>query len=118
YTTTLNKADISAVIKDKTAILVDDVLYTGRTVRAAMSIGIALKSQYNFQVEEIRIDIWLCICSRCLCYRYSLGRSCDFWKFPCTQKNIQERMYSCLVALMAIIAPFVFLASPFKQRKG
>jgi len=33
---TLNKADISAVIKDKTAILVDDVLYTGRTVRAAM----------------------------------------------------------------------------------
>lgn len=33
---TINEANISAVIKNKTAILVDDVLYTGRTVRAAM----------------------------------------------------------------------------------
>ena len=33
---TLNATDIKVDIKNKTAILVDDVLYTGRTVRAAM----------------------------------------------------------------------------------
>ena len=33
---TLNQTDISFSIENKTVILVDDVLYTGRTVRAAM----------------------------------------------------------------------------------
>lgn len=33
---TLNQTDISFNIENKTVILVDDVLYTGRTVRAAM----------------------------------------------------------------------------------
>ena len=33
---TLNQTDISFSIENKTIILVDDVLYTGRTVRAAM----------------------------------------------------------------------------------
>ena len=33
---TLNHTDISFSIENKTVILVDDVLYTGRTIRAAM----------------------------------------------------------------------------------
>ncbi|MBR1821013.1 MAG: bifunctional pyr operon transcriptional regulator/uracil phosphoribosyltransferase PyrR [Clostridia bacterium] len=32
----LNRTDISFPIEDRTVVLVDDVLYTGRTVRAAM----------------------------------------------------------------------------------
>ena len=32
----MNKTDIPADITDSTIVLVDDVLYTGRTVRAAM----------------------------------------------------------------------------------
>lgn len=38
---TLNQTDISFNIENKTVILVDDVLYTGRTVRAAMDALLA-----------------------------------------------------------------------------
>lgn len=38
---TLNQTDISFSIENKTVILVDDVLYTGRTVRAAMDALLA-----------------------------------------------------------------------------
>jgi pyrimidine operon attenuation protein / uracil phosphoribosyltransferase len=38
---TLNQTDISFNIENKTVILVDDVLYTGRTIRAAMDALLA-----------------------------------------------------------------------------
>src|SRR5699024_11712767 len=66
---TLNKADTSAVIKNKTHILVDDVLYTGRPVRAAMDalVDIDRPSQIqlavlidrghrNYQLEQTMLE--------------------------------------------------------------
>lgn len=38
---TLNQTDISFSVENKTVVLVDDVLYTGRTVRAAMDALLA-----------------------------------------------------------------------------
>lgn len=38
---TLNQTDISFNVENKTVILVDDVLYTGRTIRAAMDALLA-----------------------------------------------------------------------------
>jgi pyrimidine operon attenuation protein / uracil phosphoribosyltransferase len=38
---TLNQTDISFNIENKTVVLVDDVLYTGRTIRAAMDALLA-----------------------------------------------------------------------------
>src|SRR5699024_2908283 len=50
---TLNKADVSVVIKDKTAILVDDVLYTCRTVTAAMDALVDIDRPSQIQLAVL-----------------------------------------------------------------
>ncbi len=53
---TLNRTDIPFEIKDKTVVLVDDVLYTGRTARAAMDalmdVGRARRIQLAVLVDR------------------------------------------------------------------
>lgn len=57
----LNRTDIPFSIEDKTVVLVDDVLYTGRTVRAAldalMDVGRARRIQLAVMVDRGHRDL-------------------------------------------------------------
>ena len=49
----VNSTDIPFDIKDKVVVLVDDVIYTGRTVRAAMDALIKIGRPYSIQLAVL-----------------------------------------------------------------